>query len=67
MKNINKEGEIESGDTQEKQVKKLVVLAAVGLRLARQMQKKLQDVEDSVEIIAREILRQSERGEEDAP
>jgi hypothetical protein len=31
------------------------------------MQKKLQDVEDSVEIIAREILRQSERGEEDAP
>jgi len=66
MKNINNE-EAVGAVSQEKQVKKLMVLAAVGLRLARQIQKQLQEVEDSVEILTREILRQAEQGEEDRP
>ena len=62
MKNIknNAEGKLsESGEKD--QLKKLLVFAAVGLKLARQIQVQLQEVEDSVEIIAREVARQVEK------
>jgi hypothetical protein len=59
--NNQKEGDT-SGMAEENQVKKLLVLAAVGLRLARKILDKLQSIEVSIEIIAQEIARQSERG-----
>jgi len=62
MKNIHKEGENASGNLDEKQVKKLVMFAAVGLKLGRKIYDKLQSVEDSIEIIAREIKRLSDHG-----
>lgn len=60
MKNTKKEGEKKCVW---KQLKKLVMLAAVGLKLGRQIYQKLESVEISVEVIAREIARQAERSE----
>jgi len=60
MKNNKNEGEESSEVFDEKQLKKLVVFAAVGLKLGRRILDKLQSVEDSVEIISREIARQLE-------
>ena len=62
MKNINKEGENASENVDAKQVRKLVMFAAVGLKLGRQIFEKLQRVEDSIEIVAREIKRQTDNG-----
>ena len=63
MTNIKNEGEEGSGTFEEKQLKKLVMLAAVGLKLGRQIYEKLESVEISVEMIAREVVRKAERGE----
>ena len=63
MKNIKEEGEGEEGNVGENQMKKLMVLAAVGLKLARKIFEKVERVENSLEIMASEILRQSERDE----
>ena len=62
MKNINKEGEQGAENSDEKQVRKLVMFAAVGLKLGRQILEKLQAVEDSIEIVAREIKKQTDNG-----
>ena len=58
MKNIKNEEEIAPGSVQGKQVKKLVVLAAVGLKLGRKIFEKLEKLEESVEILARQKARE---------
>ena len=63
MKKIHKEGEETAENLEGSALKKLLVFAAVGLKLGRTILAKLQSVEDSVEIIAREIARQSEQRE----
>jgi len=62
MKNTNNQGENGSEILPGNQVKRLVMFAAVGLKLGRQILKKLQGVEDSIEIVAREFKRQSDTG-----
>lgn len=62
MKNINEKGENGSENIDTKQAKKLLMFAAVGLKLGRQILEKLQSVEDSIEIVAREIKRQTDDG-----
>jgi hypothetical protein len=68
MKNIHNKRGIGSGALLEWQLKTLVALplehrinqhATASLKLGRKILKKLQDIEDSIEIIAREIARQS--------
>jgi len=71
MKNTHKRtGHLFAG-LQEWQLKTLVVTplarlinkhSAVSLRLNRRILKQLREVEDSIEIIARQIARQSKRG-----
>jgi hypothetical protein len=63
MKNINNKGEDASATGEENQMKKLVMFAAGGLKLARKIYDKLLNVEDSIEIIAREIKRGLDKGE----
>jgi hypothetical protein len=60
MKNINEEGENASENLDEKKVKKLVILATVGLKMGQKILEKLQSVEDSIEIVAREVKRLSD-------
>jgi hypothetical protein len=71
MKNTRKRRGHVSRGFQEWQLKTFVVLplasridqhAATSLKLGRRILGKLQEVEDSIEIIAREIARQSKRG-----
>jgi hypothetical protein len=71
MKNTHKRREDVSRGLQEWQLKTLVVLplasqinqrAAISLRLNRRILKELREVEDSIEIIAREIARRAKRG-----
>jgi hypothetical protein len=64
MKTFKKEGENGSAASfEEKQLKRLVMLATAGLKLGRDIYKQLESVEVSLDIIAREIARQSERAE----
>ncbi len=63
MKKIYKEGESVSENVEVSQVKRLVVLAAVGLKLGRKILEKLESIEVSIEVIAREVERQAEQGE----
>jgi hypothetical protein len=57
MKNTQNEGGNASGCLDEKQVRKLAILAAMGLKLGRRIHDKLQSVEDSIEMIARQMAR----------
>jgi hypothetical protein len=70
MKNIHQRRDNVSGGLPEWQLRTLVVLplarrinqhAAVSLKSGRRIFKQLHEVEDSIEIIAREIARQSKR------
>ena len=72
MKNIHKKGGDASRGLQGWQLKTFVVLplatrinqhAIASLRLNRRIFRKLKEVEESIEIVAREIARQSKRGE----
>jgi hypothetical protein len=58
MKNTHKEGEGASGNGETSQVKRLLVLAAVGLKLGRTISQKLEKVEESIEILARQKARE---------
>ncbi len=58
MKNTQNNEEKVLGGGEEKQVKKLVVLAAVGLKLGRKIFDKLEKVEESIEILARQKARE---------
>jgi hypothetical protein len=71
MKNIHKRRGNVSAGLQEWQLKTLAVKplasridqhATVSLRMSRRILKELQEVADSIEIIAREMARQSKRG-----
>jgi len=61
MKNINNKGVGSSADLAEKEVKKLIMFAAAGLKLGRRIYEQLQSVEESLEIVAREIKRISDK------
>ena len=63
MKNINDKGEDASASGEENQVRKLVMFVAGGLKLARKIYDKLIKVEDSIEIIAREMKRRSDKAQ----
>ena len=63
MKNIKNDAENASGGVQENQVKKLVMLAAVGLKLGRKIFEKLEKVEESIEILARQKKRELDSDE----
>jgi hypothetical protein len=58
MKNIQNEEENAFESAQGNQVKKLVMFAAVGLKLGRKIFEKLEKVEESIEILARQKARE---------
>jgi len=63
MKNKQNEEQGTSGKVEVTEIKRLLVLAAVGLKLGRKILEKLESIEVSIEIIAREIARQLEKAE----
>jgi hypothetical protein len=58
MKNIQNEEDIVPGSMQENQVKKLVVLAAVGLKLLRKILEKLESIDSSLNVFAAQKARE---------
>ena len=58
MKNINNNEEIGAESVQEKQVKKLVVFAAIGLKLLRKMSETLESIDSSIEIFGAQKARE---------
>ena len=66
MKNIKNEEEFVSGSSQEKPVKKLVVFAAVGLKLLREIVEKLESIDMSLNIFAAQKARELDTDQPDS-